>query len=71
VTAYRLCLLGPTGTVTAVQRLHADTDKEALEVAKETVKAVPAGKGHAKVSGFELWEGARKVRAESAQAGEG
>jgi hypothetical protein len=54
---YRLCLLGPKGSIIAVQRfharLHADTDKEALKVARETVK------GATKVSGFELWSGAR------------
>jgi hypothetical protein len=34
-----------------VQRLHADTRKEALGIARETVK------GHPGLSGFELWEG--------------
>jgi len=43
-------LLGPKGNVIAVQRLHADTDEEALSVAKETVKG-------SKVAGFELWIG--------------
>lgn len=55
---YRLCLLGPNPKILAVQRLHADTDKEALSIASTTVK------GSANVSGFELWEGGRKVRAE-------
>jgi hypothetical protein len=52
---YRLCLLGQNGKVIAVQRFHADADKEAWSIARETVK------GAAKVSGFELWEGVRKV----------
>lgn len=54
---YRLCLLGLSGKIAAVQRLHADTDKEALGIARETVK------GSANVSGYEVWEGARKVSA--------
>jgi len=52
---YRLCLIGANGRIAAVQRLRADTDKEALSIARETVK------GHAKVSGFALWTGPRRV----------
>jgi len=54
VTVCRLCLLGPKGNIIATQRLHADNDREALSVAKETVKG-------SMVSGFELWSGARRV----------
>jgi hypothetical protein len=49
-----LCLLGANGKITAGQRLHADTDSEALGIARETVK------GHPGLSGFELWEGGCK-----------
>jgi hypothetical protein len=52
---HSLCLLGANGSIAAVQRFHADTDKEALSIARETVK------GHAELSGFEVWEGTRKV----------
>ena len=55
IPTYRLCLLWANGKIAAVQRLHADTDREALAFARETVKE------HAGLSGFELWEGARKV----------
>ena len=58
MTIYRLCLLGANGKLAAVQRLHADTDKEALGITRETVK------GNANVSGYEVWEGGRKVRGE-------
>jgi hypothetical protein len=40
------------GKIAAVQWLHADTESEALGIARETVK------GTAKVSGFEVCEGA-------------
>jgi hypothetical protein len=63
MTAYRLCLLSGIGTVAAVQRLHADTDQEALAVARETLNVVL--KGHPRLLGFELWEGGRKVSAEA------
>jgi hypothetical protein len=56
---YRLCLLGENRRITAVQRLHGDTDKEALAVARETVK------GHSGLSGFELRESGRKVSGET------
>jgi hypothetical protein len=62
MTAYRLCLLSSIGTVTAVQRLRADTDHEALAVARETLNVVL--KGDPRLLSFELWEGGRKVSAE-------
>jgi len=37
---YRLCLLNAHGRIAAVQRFHADTDREALGVARETVRGV-------------------------------
>jgi hypothetical protein len=58
MTVYRLWFLHANSRVTAVQRLHADTDKEALGIARETVK------GHPELSGFELWEDGRKVGGE-------
>jgi hypothetical protein len=59
MTVYRLCLLGANGKVTASLRLHADTDREALSIARETVKDHPG------LSEFEVWEGIRKVSAAS------
>jgi len=56
---YRLCLLGAQGRIAAVQRFHADTDEEALSVARVMVKGRP------QLSGFELREGGRKVGGES------
>ena len=56
---YRLCLLGANGKIAAVQRLHADTDRGALGIARETVK------GSEGLTGFELWEGGRKVSVET------
>jgi hypothetical protein len=47
-----------SGRIAAVQRLHADTDREALGIARETVKR------HSELSGFELWERGRKVGGE-------
>jgi len=50
LTAYRLCLLSARGKMAAVQRLHADTDREALSIARETLRGVsgwvlPVGAG--------------------------
>jgi hypothetical protein len=59
---YRLCLLSANGTIAAVQRFSADTDEEALSVARVLVK------GRSQLSGFELWEGGRKVHAESSKS---
>jgi hypothetical protein len=56
---YRLCLLSGHGTIAAVQRFSADADAEALGMARETVN------GSFGLTSFELWEGRRKVRAES------
>ena len=58
---YRLCLLGAQGRIAAVQRFNADTDEEALSVARVLVKGRP------QLSGFELWDGGRKVAAESSK----
>ena len=63
MTVYRVCLLSAAGAadangkLLAMQRLHADTDKEALGIARETVK------GSVGLTGFELWEGERRVGA--------
>ena len=46
---YRLCLLGANGKMAAAHRLHADTDKEALGIARSTVKE------SFELAGFELW----------------
>jgi hypothetical protein len=59
MTVYRLCLLGVNATIAAVQRFSVATDEEALSVARVLVKGRP------QLSGFELWEGGRKVGAES------
>ena len=59
MTVYRLCLLGANTTNGAVQRFSASTDEEALSVARVVIKGRPQW------SGFELWEGGRKVSAES------
>ena len=58
MTVYRLCLLGDDGLIAAVQRFPADTDAEASAMSRELVKRSFG------LSGFELWEGRRKVRAE-------
>ena len=58
MTVYRIWFLTANGSVTAVQRFSADTDEEALSVARLM------GKGRSQLSGFELWEGRRKVRGE-------
>jgi hypothetical protein len=56
---YRLSLLSGPGTIAAVQRFYADTDAEALTMARDTLKR------SFEVAGFELWEGRRKVGGES------
>ena len=58
---YRLCLLGANGAIAAVQRFSVATDAEALSVARVMVKGRP------QLSGFELWDGGRKVGAESSK----
>jgi hypothetical protein len=59
MTVYCLCLLGANAAMGAVQRFSASTDEEALSVARVVVKGRP------QLAGFELWEGGRKVGAES------
>jgi len=59
MTVYRLCLFGSAGSLMAVQKLSALDDEEALAVARETVK------GHSEIASFDLWEGPRKVNAET------
>ena len=44
-----------------MQRFHAATDEEALSVARVMVKGRP------QLSGFKLWEGGRKVGAETSK----
>jgi hypothetical protein len=38
---YRLCLLGATGTIAAVQRFYAHADEDALSIARVMVKGRP------------------------------
>ena len=45
-----------TGRIVAVQRLSADTDKEALSMARDMVKVASA------VARFDLWEGERLIQ---------
>jgi hypothetical protein len=61
LAAYRLCLPGAHGRIAGVQRFHADTDEEALSVARVMVEGRP------QLSGFELWDGGRKVTAETSK----
>jgi len=51
MTVYRLWFLHANGRVTAVQRLHADTDKEALGIAREGLSGFNCGKVDARWTG--------------------
>ena len=52
---YKLRLFDATGKITAVQRLSAATDKEAMSIARAMVNRASA------VSKFDLWEGERHI----------
>ena len=56
---YRVCLLGPAGKLAGVQRVSAESDKEALAMARDMLK------GDSPLAGFELWRGTRRVHTET------
>ena len=56
MTVYRVCLLGPTGKVDAVQQLSAATDKDATDAARRMLE-----RDHPWFIGFEVWRDNRRV----------
>jgi hypothetical protein len=53
---YTLRSFASSGRIVAVQRLSAETDKEALSMAREMVAAASA------VASFDLWQGERRIQ---------
>ena len=47
---YRLCLLGPTGKIAKVRRFWANTEEDALAMAREMLADDPT------LIGFQLWD---------------
>ena len=52
---YRLRSFASSGRIDAVQRLSAETDNEALSMARDMVK------GASVVARFDLWQGDRRI----------
>ena len=50
ITMYRLCLLGPTGKIAKVRRFWANTEEDALAMAREMLADDPT------LIGFQLWD---------------
>ena len=55
MTIYTLRSFAASGRVVAVQRFSAETDKEALSMARDMVKAASA------VARFDVWQGERRI----------
>jgi hypothetical protein len=53
---YTLRSFASSGRIVAVRRLSAETDKEALSMAREMVAAASA------VASFDLWQGERRIQ---------
>ena len=53
---YTLRSFASSGRILAVSRLSADTDEEALSMAREMVAAASA------VASFDLWQGERRIQ---------
>ena len=60
MTMYRLCLLGPALRMRAVRCYSADSDKEALSIARGIFEDDPW------MGAFELWLGPRRIAAVTA-----
>jgi hypothetical protein len=55
MTMYTLRSFASSGRIVAVQRLSAETDREALSMARDMVK------GAATVTRFDVWQGERHI----------
>jgi hypothetical protein len=63
MAVYRVCLLGPAGKLEAVWRISEDSTKAVLASARDMLKS------DVRLSGFEVWKGARRIHAEARKIG--
>jgi hypothetical protein len=59
MAVYRVCLLGLGGEIEAVRRISEDSTEDALAVARDMLKS------DRRASGFEIWQGARRIHTEA------
>jgi len=60
---YHLGFFAVNGRIIAVQRFSAETDGEALAIARAIVKVAPS-----EIAVFQLWQNRRRVHAETRKA---
>jgi hypothetical protein len=59
MAVYRVCLLGLAGKLESERRIFMDSIEDALVAARDMLKS------DRRLSGFEIWQGARRIHAEA------